>query len=218
MLRTVLFWSLVLLVRVSRAQTPAPLPPDPASPTPAPARTVLLVGPTVLAAADGRTYFGADWAMARLVSPRLALGFTLSISGRRAVDTAYGFRASAPAVGLYSLAASSRYALANTTRCRVELLNGLGYGAAGLFDRDRMGTTTTYTRNGPVTSTQPVRVALNEQWLVEAGVAFTAKLGRGPWLTAQLSRRQLLGGQTFGPSAGFSHWAGTLGVGLPYNW
>ena len=218
MLRPVLFLSVVLLVRVSRAQTPAPLPPDPAPPTPAPARTVLLVGPTVLAAADGRTYFGADWAMARLVSPRLALGFTLSISGRRAVGTAYGFRATAPAVGLYSLAASSRYALANTTRCRVELLNGLGYGAVGLFDRDRRGTTITYTRSGPVTSTQPVRVAINEQWLVEAGLAFTTKLGRGPWLTAQLSRRQLLGGQTFGPSAGFSHWAGTLGVGLPYNW
>lgn len=215
MLRTVLFVCLVLLVHASRAQTPAPLSAPRAL---APARTVLLVGPTVLAAADGRTYFGADWAMARLVTPRLALGFTLSIAGRRAVDTAYGFRATAPAVGLYSLAANTRYALANTPRVRVELLNGLGYGAVGLFDRDRLGTTTTYTRNGPVKSTQPVRVALNEHWLVEAGLALTAKLGRGPWLTAQLSRRQLLGGQAFGPSAGFSHWAGTLGVGLPYNW
>jgi len=217
MLRAVPFFSLVLLASVSRAQAPAP---PAAVPVPAArSRTCWVLGPTVLLAADGRTYFGADGTVAHLVGRRWALGGTLSIGGRRAVDTAYGFRAAAPAVGLYSLAASSRYAVASTPRFRAELLNGLGYGAVGLFDRDRMATTTTYTRTGPTRSTQPARVALNEQWLVEAGVALTAKLGRGPWLTAQLSRRQLLGGrQAFGPAAGFSPWAGTLGVSLPYGW
>ena len=218
MFRAIFFLCLVLLVHVSRAQAPAPTQPDQASGPAAPSRTCLVLGPTILMADDGRTYFGADCVLAHLVTPRLAVGGTLSISGRRAVDTAYGFRATAPAVSIYSLAASSRYALANTPRCRVELLNGLGYGAVGLFDRDRMVTTTTYTRYGSSRSTQPARVALNEQWLLEAGVAVTAKLGRGPWLTAQLSRRQLLGGQAFGPAAGFSHWAGTVGVGLPYGW
>ena len=178
----------------------------------------LVLGPTLLLAEDGQTYGGADWAMGSLVSRRLAIGGTLSISGRRTVGTAYGFPATSPAVGLYSLEASTRYALANTPQYRFELLNGLGYGAVGLFDRDRMVATTTTTQTGTTTSYQPVRVALNEQWLLETGFAITGKLGRGAWLTAQCSRRQLLGRSLFGPPAGFSHWACTVGVSLPYGW
>lgn len=224
MFRTLVFACLVLLGGVSRAQSTAPPESEPApseqAPVPAPAhRTYLVLGPTVLLADDGRTYFGADWAMGRLVSRRLAIGGTLSIGGRRAVATTYGFRATAPAVGIYSLEISSRYALANTPQYRIELLNGLGYGAVGLFDRDRMVTTTTTNRyGGTTTSSQPARVALNEQWLLETGFAIVGKLGRGVWLTAQVSRRQLLGSRTFGPPAGFSHWACTVGVSLPYGW
>ena len=216
------FAYLVLLGFVSRAQSTTPpetnlatAPEQTSAPT---HHTYLVLGPTVLLANDGRTYFGADWAMGRLVSRRLAIGGTLSIGGRQAVGTAYGFRATAPAVGIYSLEASTRYALANTPQYRIELLNGLGYGAVGLFDRDRMVTTTTTTRNGTTTSSQPARVALNEQWLLETGFAVVGKLGRGSWLTAQVSRRQLLGSRTFGPPAGFSHWACTVGVSLPYGW
>ena len=118
MFRALPFWSLVFLVRVSQAQAPAPPAAVPVPIPAAPSRTCVVLGPTVLAADDGRTYFGADWTMAHLVSRRWALGGTLSIGGRRAVDTAYGFQAAMPAVGLYSLAASSRYAVANTLRVR----------------------------------------------------------------------------------------------------
>lgn len=223
MLRALLFAYLVLLGGVSRAQSTAPPEPAPAPseqvPVPAPAhRTYLVLGPTVLLADDGRAYFGADWAMGFLVSRRLAIGGTLSISGRRAVATAYGFRATVPAVGIYSLEGSSRYALVNTPQYRIELLNGLGYGAVGLFDRDRMVATTTTTRTGTTTSYQPARIALNEQWLLETGIAITGKLGSGAWLTGQVSRRQLLGSRIFGPPIGFSHWVCTLGVSLPYGW
>ena len=230
MFRALIFACLVLLGGVSHAQSTAP--PEPAAPpapvvlepAPPPAsalthRTYLVLGPTVLVADDGRTYFGADWARGGLVSRRLAIGGTLSITGRQAVATAYGFRATAPAVGIYSLEANSRYALVNTPQYRIELLNGLGYGAVGLFDRDRMVTTTTTNRyGGTTTSSQPARVALNEQWLLETGFAVVGKLGRGAWLTAQVSRRQLLGSRAFGPPAGFSHWACTVGVSLPYGW
>lgn len=179
----------------------------------------LVLGPTTLLADDGRTYFGADWGMGSLVSRRLAIGGTLSIGGRRAVSTAYGFPATAPAVGIYSLEASTRFALANTPQFRLELLNGLGYGAVGLFDRDRMVVSTTTNRyGGTTTSSQPARVALNESWLIETGIAVTGKLGHGLWLTGQASRRQLLGGRSFGPPAGFSHWACTVGLSLPYGW
>ena len=220
MVRFLAFVSLLLLAGVSRAQSAAPpdeLAPAPASP--AAHRTYLVVGPTVLLADDDRTYFGADWAMGRLVSRRLAIGGTLSIGGRRAVATSYGYQATSPAVGIYSLEFSTRYALANTPQYRFELLNGLGYGAVGLFDRDRMVATTTTARNGSTTTSyQPARVALNEQLLLETGFAATGKLGHGAWLTAQFSRRQLLGSRTFGPAAGFSHWACSVGVSLPYGW
>jgi hypothetical protein len=220
MVRLLAFVSLLLLTGVSRAQSAAP--PDEVAPAPAPPtahRTLLMLGPTVLLADDDRTYFGADWAMGRLVSSRLVIGGTLGIGGRRAVATAYGYQATAPAVGIYSLEFSTRYALANTPQYRFELLNGLGYGAVGLFDRDRMVATTTTTRNGSTTTSyQPARVALNEQLLLETGFAATGKLGHGAWLTAQFSRRQLLGSCTFGPAAGFSHWACSVGVSLPYDW
>ena len=51
-----------------------------------------------------------------------------------------------------------------------------------------MVATTTTTRTGTTTSYQPVRVALNEQWLLETGIAITGKLGSGAWLTGQVSR------------------------------
>ena len=209
----------MLLAGVSQAQLVGATEQEPPAPPPTTHRTYLVLGPTVLLADDGRVYFGGDWAMGRLVSRRLAIGGTLSIGGRRAVATSYGYQAKAPAVGIYCLEASTRYALANTPQCRIELLNGLGYGAVGLFDRDRLVATTTTSRTGSTTTSyQPARVALNEQWLLETGVAVTGKLGRGAWLTGQMSRRQLLGHSTFGPAAGFSHWACTVGVGLPYGW
>ena len=224
MFRALVFACLIMLAGMSRAQSSAEPEPEsesepmPAPPAPRTHHLYLVLGPTMLSAEDGRTYFGADWAMGCLVSRRLAIGGTLSISGRRAVATDYGFRATAPAVGIYSLEGSSRYALANTPQYRIELLNGLGYGAVGLFDRDRMVATTTTTQTGTTTSYQPARVALNEQWLLETGIAITGKLGSGAWLTGQVSRRQLLGSRMFGPPNGFSHWVCTLGVSLPYGW
>ena len=221
MFRALILIFLIMLAGVSRAQSVEPEPvlvPVPAPPVPQTHHMYLMLGPTMLVADDSRTYFGADWAMGGLVSRRLAIGGTLSIGGRQAVTTAYGFQATAPAVGIYGLEASSRFALANTSQYRLELLNGLGYGAVGLFDRDRMVATTTTTRTGTTTSYQPARVALNEQWLLETGIAITGKVGSGAWLTGQVSRRQLLGSRIFGPPAGFSHWACTVGVSLPYGW
>ena len=99
MVRLLAFVALLLLAGVSRAQSAAPS--DEVAPAPPTAhRTILMLGFTVLLADDDRTYFGADWAMGRLVSPRLAIGGTLSIGGRRAVATAYGYQATSPAVGI----------------------------------------------------------------------------------------------------------------------
>ena len=197
----------------AQGQEPTPLLPAPAVHRPG----YLMVGPSVFFADDGRTYGGADISMGGLVGQRLIIGGTLSISGRRWVDTNYGYRATAPAVGLYTLEASTRYALTNTPHVRLELLNGIGYGAAGLFDRDQSVRVVTHTRTGTTTSYQPRRMALSEHLLLEAGLGLTLKPRRGPWLTMQASRRQLLGDSTFGPPTGFSHWVWTLGITLPYN-
>ena len=222
MFRILLLAGLVLLVGRGQAQNPTP--PEPVPPTsPAPAvalahRSYFIAGPVLLLANDERAYGGGDITIGHLVSCRLGIGGTLSIGGRRAVGTAYGFRASAPAIGIYSLEFGTRYALLNTPGVRLELLNGLGYTAVGLYDRNRIVNTTTYTRNGPVTSSQPARVATNELLLLETGLALTGKVGRGAWLTAQVSRRQLLGSSVFGPTTGFSHWACTVGITMPYGW
>lgn len=115
MFRALVFACLIMLADMSRAQSFAEpesvSEPMPAPPVPRTHHLYLVLGSTMLLAEDGRTYFGADWAMGCLVSRRLAIGGTLSISGRRAAATAYGFRATAPAVGIYSLEGSSRYAL-----------------------------------------------------------------------------------------------------------
>lgn len=214
MRRLSLVWCFLLAGRGSWAQLRAQLP------HPAPTcHAYFLLGPTVLFADDGRTYFGADIGAGGLVSRRLAIGGTLSIGGRRNIATNYGYQATAPEVGLYSLQASTRLTLADASFCRLELLNGIGYGAACLFDRDRTAQTTTRTRTGgTITSSQPLRVALSEHLLLEAGLGLTVKLKHGPWLTAQFSRRQFMGSPEFGGPNGFSHWIGTIGVSLPNGW
>ncbi|AMR27730.1 hypothetical protein A0257_11910 [Hymenobacter psoromatis] len=214
MRRVFLLWTFLLAGRASWAQTAEAVPP----PTPA-RHAYCLLGPTVLFADDGRTYFGVDFGVGGLVSRRLAIGGTLSISGRRNIATNYGYQATAPEVGLYSLQASTRLMLADAAFCRLELLNGIGYGAACLFDRDRTVQTTTRTSTGgTITNSQPLRVALSEHLLLEAGLSLTFKLWRGPWLTTQFSRRQFMGSSEFGGPNGFSHWIGTIGVSLPNGW
>lgn len=213
MQRVFLLWGFLLAGRSGWAQSAGA-----AQPLTSARHTYCLLGPTVLFADDGRTYFGADFELGGLVSRRLAIGGTLSIGGRRN-STNYGYQATAPEVGLYSLQASTRLTLADASFCRLELLNGIGYGAACLFDRDRTAAVTTRTRNGgTTTSYQPLRIALSEHLLLEAGLGLTFKLGRGPWLTAQFSRRQFMGSPEFGGANGFSHWVGTIGISLPNGW
>ncbi len=213
MMRGFLLGCFLLVGRSGWAQSTA----GPPSPTPA-HHVYLMLGPTVFFADDGRTYFGADAGMGSWVSRRLAIGGTLSISGRRRIDTNYGYQATAPMVGLYSLQASTRVLLADAPRCRLDLLNGIGYGATGLFDHDRVAAVVTHTRTGTVTSYQPLRVALSEHLLLEAGLGLTFKVSRNTWLVAQLSRRQLVGSPKFGAPDGFSHWVGTVGITMPNGW
>lgn len=177
-------------------------------------RVVWLIGPTLLASADGRARGGGFMELGAAVGPRLTVTGHLMLSANRASADNFGTEATAPAYGLHALTGRARYQLLNAHRWRVETLVGLGLGAVQVVDRDQQVYYSTSRGSGTYAAT----VAFRVQPLAEAGLSASWKVAREFWLTSQATYAQpaLSGG--LGAASNFSYWNASVGATIPWGY